>query len=76
MFPSTLSICHCALWRHWLAVLRGETTASAPAEYVAGLFDGYADRFDEHLVETLEYRTPELLSQELVQARPRTWQDT
>lgn len=55
--------------RHWLAVLRGETTASAPAEYVAGLFDGYADRFDEHLVETLEYRTPELLSQELVQMK-------
>ena len=30
--------------RHWLAVLRGETTATAPAEYVAGLFDGYAER--------------------------------
>lgn len=33
-----------ALQRHWLAVLRGETTATAPAEYVAGLFDGYAER--------------------------------
>ena len=42
----------CLLWaltwtdlslRHWLAVLRGETTATAPAEYVAGLFDGYAE---------------------------------
>ena len=25
-------------------MLRGETTATAPAEYVAGLFDGYAER--------------------------------
>jgi len=50
---------------HWLAVLRGETTATAPAEYVAGLFDGYAERFDEHLVGALEYRTPELLAEEL-----------
>ena len=30
-------------FRHWLAVLRGETTCGAPAEYVAGLFDGYAE---------------------------------
>ncbi|CAE7829058.1 unnamed protein product [Symbiodinium microadriaticum] len=42
-----------------------ETTATAPAEYVAGLFDGYAERFDEHLVGALEYRTPELLAEEL-----------
>lgn len=40
--------------RHWLAVLRGETTATAPAAYVAALFDGYAERFDAHLVEALE----------------------
>lgn len=55
--------------RHWLAVLRGETTATAPAEYVAGLFDGYAERFDQHLVETLEYRTPQLLAEELEQVK-------
>eukprot|EP00933_Yihiella_yeosuensis_P037551 TRINITY_DN31517_c0_g1_i1.p1 TRINITY_DN31517_c0_g1~~TRINITY_DN31517_c0_g1_i1.p1 ORF type:complete len:557 (+),score=164.48 TRINITY_DN31517_c0_g1_i1:62-1732(+) len=51
--------------RHWLAVLRGETTASAPGEYVAGLFDSYADKFDEHLVNKLGYRTPELLKEEI-----------
>ena len=30
-------------------------------EYVKGLFDQYADAFDEHLIGTLEYKTPALL---------------
>src|SRR5882724_701396 len=34
---------------------------AAPVEYVKGLFDQYAAAFDEHLVETLEYKTPALL---------------
>ncbi|CAE8672836.1 unnamed protein product, partial [Polarella glacialis] len=59
-----------ARWRvgcakHWLAVLRGENSATAPAEYVAKLFDSYADKFDEHLVEKLGYHTPELLAEEI-----------
>ena len=32
-----------------------------PADLVAGLFDQYAENFDEHLVKALQYRTPELL---------------
>jgi predicted TPR repeat methyltransferase len=28
---------------------------------VAGLFDQYADHFDEHLVQKLGYKTPQLL---------------
>ncbi|HEV8606724.1 MAG TPA: tetratricopeptide repeat protein [Tepidisphaeraceae bacterium] len=32
-----------------------------PAEYVAKLFDEYADKFDQHLLGTLEYRVPDLL---------------
>lgn len=41
----------------------GEDSAPtvAPAEYIAGLFDQYADEFDEHLTDTLGYRTPKLL---------------
>jgi predicted TPR repeat methyltransferase len=35
-------------------------TAMSPA-YVRALFDDYADRFDDHLVETLHYRGPELI---------------
>jgi predicted TPR repeat methyltransferase len=45
-----------------LACLGAEAVPrAAPAEYVTGLFDQYADAFDEHLVEDLEYKTPAFL---------------
>ena len=44
--------------RHMLAALEGQTTASAPHDYVVGLFDGCAAYFDKHLVDDLEYRAP------------------
>lgn len=47
--------------RHLLATARGETTATAPAEYVTKVFDGYADNFDSHLVGALNYHVPEIL---------------
>jgi predicted TPR repeat methyltransferase len=36
----------------------GDTPAALPAEYVRSLFDQYANHFDQHLVEVLDYRTP------------------
>jgi predicted TPR repeat methyltransferase len=39
----------------------GQTPAGSPASYVRELFDQYANRFDRHLVEALDYRTPALL---------------
>lgn len=54
--------------RFQLAVLRGDTAPpQAPPDYVRGLFDNYAERFDQHLVENLQYRTPELLNSALRQ---------
>jgi predicted TPR repeat methyltransferase len=49
--------------RFWLAAMSGGASAAAacPPEMVAGLFDEYADKFDDHLVGALQYRTPELL---------------
>jgi predicted TPR repeat methyltransferase len=44
------------------ALGEGELPASAPADYVKGLFDQYAGHFDRHLVGVLGYRTPELLN--------------
>ena len=35
--------------------------AVAPASYVKTLFDDYAGHFDAHLVERLDYRTPQLI---------------
>jgi predicted TPR repeat methyltransferase len=44
------------------AALRGEAAPdAAPADYVAQLFDQYADSFDAHLTEDLGYRVPQLL---------------
>ena len=48
--------------RHMMSSLKGETTSSAPQEYVESLFDDYANRFDEALVGKLEYQTPKILS--------------
>jgi predicted TPR repeat methyltransferase len=47
--------------RHMLASLRGETTDTAPRDYVENLFDGYAGSFEEHLVGNLAYRIPTLM---------------
>src|SRR5690606_25849867 len=45
-----------------LAALRGDPAPeSAPAEYVAGLFDQYAEEFDAHLTGELGYQTPQRL---------------
>lgn len=51
--------------KHWAAVLRGETTAGAPEEYVSDLFDTYAKTFEDHLVNVLKYQTPKVLQQQL-----------
>lgn len=55
---------------HFVAVLRGDATATPPAEYVAGLFDSYADKFDDHLVNVLGYRTPQMIADEIQRAAP------
>ena len=45
-----------------IASLTGETTvAASPKQYVVDLFDDYAHRFESHLVEKLEYKTPGVL---------------
>lgn len=47
--------------RHLLASLRGETTETAPQNYVKNLFDDYAESFEQQLVGNLNYRTPALM---------------
>ena len=46
---------------HLAALGGGEPPPICPEEYVVELFDSYADRFDQHLVERLNYRGPQLL---------------
>lgn len=48
---------------HHIDALTGRNTARAPDEYVAKVFDAYADNFDAHLQETLQYQVPRKLAQ-------------
>ena len=54
---------------HMLAVTTGKTTEGASPEYVAHVFDGYAQTFEAHLVRGLSYRVPGLIRNELLKAR-------
>jgi tetratricopeptide (TPR) repeat protein len=47
--------------QHTINGLKGVTTAKAPPQYVKGLFDQYAENFDNHLQFQLGYRAPELV---------------
>ena len=44
--------------------------AQIPTSSVSGLFDRYADLFDEHLRGKLEYRAPELIVEAIRETRP------
>ena len=49
--------------KHILSALTGQQTASAPNIYVERLFDDYAVRFDQSLVEQLKYNVPKLIAE-------------
>lgn len=51
--------------QHLIAMLSGQQTATAPADYVSRTFDEYAEHFDQHLTGTLQYRVPTLISNAL-----------
>ena len=52
--------------KHMLAALIGETTATAPLDYVESLFDNYAAKFDSSLVDNLEYKTPRIIAEIII----------
>ena len=49
------------LVRFALGALEQAPSAAPPRHYVQQLFDSYADGFDKHLVQALQYRAPQLL---------------
>jgi len=48
--------------QHMVSSLTGQTTTSAPKKYIENLFDGYSKKFEQSLVEDLEYKIPQLLT--------------
>lgn len=55
--------------RYMIAVLGGDTPGAAPADYVTGVFDAYAERYDQHMIDGLAYRAPALLGAAIRAAR-------
>jgi predicted TPR repeat methyltransferase len=49
--------------KHMLAALTGEQTATAPQDYVEGIFDNYAANFESSLVNNLEYKIPRVIAE-------------
>ncbi|MBI2770039.1 MAG: tetratricopeptide repeat protein [Burkholderiales bacterium] len=47
----------------------------APPDYIVSLFDGYADRFDDHLVNRLKYQAHERLCEALMDFKPPPQRD-
>lgn len=46
---------------HLVDAIRGRSTSKPPPGYVQSLFDGYASRFDDHLVGVLGYDVPQAM---------------
>jgi tetratricopeptide (TPR) repeat protein len=51
---------------HMLAALSGDTTATAPRDYIEGLFDNYAAKFESSLVDNLEYKIPRVIAEMII----------
>ena len=54
--------------KHILASLIGKTTTTAPRDYVEGLFDNYAAKFENSLVKNLEYKTPRAIAEIIIKS--------
>lgn len=54
--------------KFWVGVLTGANVQRAPASHVASLFDCYAPKFESHLIDTLQYRTPDVLMEAVLSA--------
>ena len=52
--------------KHMLAALTGETTETAPRDYVENLFDNYADKFESSLLDNLEYEIPRVIAEMII----------
>jgi len=61
-----------AATKHLLIAARGETPAHPDWRYVEEFFDGYAARFEAHLVSRLNYGAPETLAQLIRDVAPQS----
>jgi len=57
-------------YQFYLAIARGETPKTQPVSVIKGMFDGYADHFDRHLVMLLQYKLPDDVAKLIHQWHP------
>lgn len=55
------------------ALSQNQQLLSAPTDYVKSLFDSYADHYDEHLMNALEYKIPAHFQRALTKLQPASW---
>lgn len=58
---------------HMIAVLEGNTTQSAPHDFIKNLFNHYAINFENHLINKLEYAIPEVVFQKFTSLTANDW---
>lgn len=58
--------------RHMVATLSGAAVTGTPEGYVRDVFNGYATRYDESLVQELEYEVPEKIKEFMDELIPAT----
>jgi len=63
------------VFQHLLDAAEGASTAQAPPAYVRATFDSLAQQFDRHLIDTLDYHIPEMLSRALRELSPPAQMD-
>ena len=66
MSSSSKNVMNSPFAKHMLAALTGETTTTAPKEYVEWLFDNYAVKFESSLVNNLEYKIPKYIAEKMI----------
>ena len=59
-----------AVPQHMLNALTGNTSTEPPKEYVKNLFDDFAERFDDSLVQKLDYKLPFLMKELILKLDP------
>jgi len=59
-----------AVPQHMLNSLIGHTSKEPPKEYIKNLFDDFAERFDDSLVQKLDYKLPFLMKELILKLDP------
>lgn len=57
--------------RHMINALSGVTSEFAPAGFIRDLYDRYAPGFEQHLLDELDYRVPQLLADAITRVAAR-----